>query len=168
METTSHTKSTWKLEMLAPLEPGIVCKDIDRMIAFYVDVIGLKLVSDAETPKDLSEQFGATPHGYRIVRMQTPYGERIKLVQPNKEAPIPEPHPMWIYNRHGLSYLTFVVPNIKDAVEHLVICNVKLASQDIVEVRPGIYAIYFLDPEDNYLEFVEVPDIASYRPDLYQ
>ena len=168
MTADINTKSPWTLKMLAPLEPGIVCQDLDRMIDFYIRVIGLQLVSDAQTPPDLSERFGTTPHGYRIVRLQTPYGERIKFVRPHHHAPEPEAHPKWIYDRHGLSYLTFVIPDIKDAIAHLRKHKVVLASEEAVEVRPGLLAIYFLDPEENYVEFVEYPDIASYRPDLFQ
>jgi hypothetical protein len=41
-------KEPWSLSMVSPLEPGIVCIDIDRMLAFYTDVLGLAFVSDAE------------------------------------------------------------------------------------------------------------------------
>ena len=79
-----NTQQSWSLKMVVPLEPGIVCIDIDRMLKFYTGVLGLKLVADAKTTPELSKRFGATPYGYRIVRLQTPYGEKIKLVQPNQ------------------------------------------------------------------------------------
>jgi len=167
MTANSYAESSWQLKMLAPLEPGVVCNDIDRMIDFYVNVIGLELVSDAETPPHLSERFGATPYGYRIVRLQAPYGERIKLVQPKKNPPMPGKRQKWIYEQQ-LSYLTFVIPDVKEAIEHLVKHHVTLASKEAVEVRPGLFAIYFMDPEKNYLEFVEYPDLAEYRPDLFK
>lgn len=69
--------------MMAPLEPGIVCSDIEQMLKFYVGILGLNMVADANTEPEMSKRFGAAPYGYRIVRLQTPYGERIKLVQPN-------------------------------------------------------------------------------------
>ena len=66
-----------------------MCNNIEAMLQFYTGVLGLKLVGDAKTTPELSARFGATPHGYRIVRLQTPYGERIKLVQPNRDAANP-------------------------------------------------------------------------------
>jgi catechol 2,3-dioxygenase-like lactoylglutathione lyase family enzyme len=153
--------------MTVPLEPGIVCANIDPMLEFYTGVLGLKLVGDAEATPELSERFGATPHGYRIVRLQTSYGERIKLVQPKQDAPRPQAVPRWVYERHGLAYLTFVIADVRDAVKHLRAHGVKLVSDGPVEVRPGVLALYFLDPEGNYLEFVEYPDLAAYRPDLF-
>ena len=113
MAPNSAAHQPWSLKMTVPLEPGIVCNNIEAMLEFYPGVLGLKLVGDAKTTPELSARFGATPHGYRIVRLQTPYGERIKLVQPNQDAPTPQPVPRWVYERHGLAYLTFVIAECK-------------------------------------------------------
>jgi len=147
--------------MTAPLEPGIVCNHIDVMLEFYTGVLGLKLVGDAETTPELSARFGATPHGYRIVRLQAPHGERIKLVQPNRDAPKLQPVPKWVFERHGLAYLTFVIAGIHDVMKCLKAHGVRLMSEEPVEIRPGVFAFYSLDPEGNYLEFVEYPDPSA-------
>jgi catechol 2,3-dioxygenase-like lactoylglutathione lyase family enzyme len=156
----------WSLKMVAPLEPGIVCVNIDRMLSFYAGVLGLKLVSDAEATPEMSTRFRATPHGYRVVRLQTPYGERIKLVQtkvPPKENPVPE----WVYERQG-TYITFIIADMKEVVERLTEHGVRFVSEAPIEVRKGFLALYVLDPEGNYVEFVEYSDPASYRPDLFK
>ena len=93
MAFNASAQQPFSLKMTVPLEPGIVCINIDRMLKYYVDVLGLKLVADAKTPPELSRKFGATPYGYRIVRLQTPYGERLKLVQPNQNPPKQNPVP---------------------------------------------------------------------------
>jgi hypothetical protein len=46
--------------------------------------------------------------------------------------------------------------------------QVRLISEEPVEVRKGVLAQFVLDPEGNYVEFVEFSDIASYRPDLFK
>jgi lactoylglutathione lyase len=166
MTTMNDAIQSWSLKMTAPLEPGIVCNDIERMLDFYVGVLGLNLVADADTTPEMSRRLGGTPHGYRIVRLQTPYGERIKLVRPNRQPPTPNPVPGWLYERHGLAYLTFVIEGISGVAEHLKEQGVKLISAEPIEVRKGVFALYSLDPEGNFIEFVEYPDIASYRPDL--
>lgn len=169
METTSvaRAEQPWSFKMVAPLEPGIVCIDMERMLKFYTEVLGLKLVSDAQTTPAMSTKFRATPNGYRIVRMQTPYGERIKLVQPNI-LPVQNPVPEWVYERHGLAYFTFIVDDMKPILARLKANKVRLISEEPVEVRKGVFAQYVLDPEGNYVEFVEFSDIASYRPDLFK
>jgi catechol 2,3-dioxygenase-like lactoylglutathione lyase family enzyme len=169
METTSAAKAgqPWSFKMVAPLEPGIVCIDIERMLKFYTEVLGLKLVGDAQTTPEMSTKFGATPHGYRIVRLQTPYGERIKLAQP-KVPPVQNPVPEWAYERQGLAYLTFIVDDMKPILARLKANQVKLVSEKPVEVRKGVFAQFLLDPEGNYLEFVEFADVASYRPEVFK
>jgi hypothetical protein len=53
-------------------------------------------------------------------------------------------------------------------VKRLKAYGVRLLSDEPVEVRPGVFALYSLDPEGNYLEFVEYPDPSAYRPDLFK
>ena len=168
MNTMKEVTPSWSLKMMAPLEPGIVCTDIEQMLKFYVGILGLNMVADAHTEPEMSRRLGATPYGYRIVRLQTPYGERIKLVQPNKNPSKPNPVSQWIYERHGFAYLTFIIEEIRTVAKHLKEKGVKLISEEPIEVRKGVFALYSIDPEDNYVEFVEYPDIASYRPDLFK
>lgn len=158
-------KQSWSVRMVAPLEPGIVCNEISRMLPFYADVLGLEVVADAEATAEMSARFGASPHGFRIVRLQTSYGERIKLVEsrfPPQENSVPE----WVFERHGLAYLTFIVADIDEVAAHLNAHNVRFVSDEPVEVRKGFRALFVIDPEGNYIEFVQYSDLASYRPDL--
>jgi lactoylglutathione lyase len=164
----AHGPQPWSLKMVAPIEPAIVCSDLDRMLDFYTGVLGLKKVSDAEATPEMSKEFRAAPDGFRIVRLQTPYGERIKLVQtkmrPVKKQPLTE----WTFERHGISYITFVIADMKEMVARLNECKVRLVLDEPLEVRKGFVALFVLDPEENYVEFVEYQDIASYRPDLFK
>ncbi len=164
METTGvaptmggSAQQPWSLKMMAPLEPGIVCVDIERMLKFYTGVLGLKLVADAEATPEITAKFGATPYGYRLVRLQTPSpcGERLKLVQP-KAPPALNPVPKWVYERQGLAYITFIIDDMEVVVARLRANNIRLVSNGPVEVRKGVLALYTLDPEGNYVEFVQV------------
>ena len=167
MAFNANAQQSWSLKMAVPLEPGIVCIDIDRMLEFYTGVLGLELVSDAQTTPEMSKRSGATPYGYRIVRLQTPYGERIKLAQPVK-PPRQNRVPEWVHERQGYAYLTFVVADIREVIRRLEEHGVKLLSDETVEVRKDVFVLYCLDPEGNFIEFVEYPDISSYRPDLFK
>lgn len=141
--------------MQAPMEPGIICSDIDRMIAFYTEVLGFAVASDAETIPELSTRFGATPAGYRIVRLNAPIG-KLKLIQPG-QAPEPSARPEWVFGQRGISYITFVVSDLNEVLERLKQHGVRFVSPEPVEVRPGVLAIFTLDPEDNFVEFVAAP-----------
>jgi catechol 2,3-dioxygenase-like lactoylglutathione lyase family enzyme len=159
-------KSSWSLKMVSPLEPGIVCLNIDRMLDFYTEVLRLKFVSDAEASAEMSTKFGTSPRGFRIIRLQTPYGERIKLVQPKKTVPQQSQIPEWVFESQGIAYITFVIADVKEVTVRLKKYEVELMSQEPVEIRKGITAIFAKDPEGNFLEFVEYADLPLYRPDL--
>lgn len=163
-----QAKRSWSLRMVAPLEPGIVCIDIDRMFAFYTGVLGLQFASDAEAMPEMSTRFGTGPHGFRIIRLQTPYGERIKLIQPKKTILQQRENPDWVFERQGIAYLTFVVGDVHEVVVRLKQRHVDLVSEGPVPIREGITAIFARDPEGNFLEFVQYADLASYRPDLFK
>jgi lactoylglutathione lyase len=161
-------KESWSIKMVAPLEPGIVCMDIERMLAFYTEVLGLTFVSDAEATAEMSTEFGTSPNGFRIIRLQTPYGERIKLVQPKKFPPQPSQVPQWVFEGQGIAYITFVVADVHEAAARLEKFKVEVMSKGPVNIRKGIIAIFAKDPEGNFVEFVEYADLASYRPDLFR
>lgn len=151
----NEVRTPWALKMVSPVEPGIVCVDIDRMMEFYSGVLGLKLVSDAETSPEMSAEFGATPYGYRIVRLQTPCGEKIKLVQPAQVLARTNQPKEWVFERPGFAYITFVIENVRDVVERLRGMGARLISLEPVEIRKGLIAIFAEDPEGNFVEFVE-------------
>ena len=156
----------WSLKMAAPLEPGIVCLDMDRMLNFYTKVLRLEFVSDAEASAAMSAKFGTGPDGFRIIRLQTPYGERIKLIQPKKMTLTQSPVPEWVFARQGIAYLTFIVASVDEVLEQLTGFDVKRMSASPIEIRSGIRAIFVCDPEGNFLEFVQYADLNAYRPDL--
>jgi lactoylglutathione lyase len=160
-----HAQQPWTLKMAAPLEAGIVCLDIEPMLDFYTKGLGLTFVADARTTPEMSTKLGVTPGGYRIVRLQTPNGERVKLVQA-KVGPRPNADPKWVFDRQGLAYITFVITNIDLLAARLTERKVPLVSPAPVEIRQGLRALMARDPEGNFVEFVEYADIASYRPEL--
>lgn len=154
------------MKIAVPMEIGLVVSDMDCMLDFYVNLLGFELIGDAQANAQGSAKVGTTPHGYRIVRLKTPYGDRIKLVLPGGEAAQPAAPPKWVYERHGICYITFVVSDIEDIIKGLKENGVEMMSQDAVEVRPGVFCINVVDPEGNFLEFVQYADIKAYRPDL--
>jgi lactoylglutathione lyase len=161
------TKS-FSLQMVSPLEPGIVCVDIDRMLDFYARILGLTIMSDDQATAEMSAIFGAAPHGFRIIRLQTPYGERVKLVQVRNGQARRIPAPEWVFERQGIAYITFIVSNMNEITARLIAHGVKLVRPRPVEVRKGFVALFAEDPEGNFVEFVEYDDISSYRQDLFR
>ena len=154
------------LKMIAPFEMGICVDDLENMIAFYGDVLGFKLISKIDVPADKSNEAGFTSGGYTIVRMQTNYGERIKLVRP-----VTLPHSRTsgkeVLSKKGNVFLTFIVEDLKLTVSRIKDTGAPIRTHgSIMEVRDGVFLSIIDDPEGNHLEFVEYSDITNYRPDL--
>ena len=154
------------LKMIAPFEMGICVDDLENMIAFYGDVLGFKLISKIDVPADKSNEAGFTSGGYTIVRMQTNYGERIKLVRP-----VTLPHSRTsgkeVLSKKGNVFLTFIVEDLKHTVSRIKDTDAPIRTQgSIMGVRDGVFLSIIDDPEGNHLEFVEYRDITNYRPDL--
>lgn len=150
--------------MKAPIEVGISVTDIERATAFYETALGFERVSEAELPVERAVLAGFGPVSFRMVRMQTNYGERIKLLQPAPEAQ--EPNRTSILGQAGLAYLTFVVADIDAAMQRLLAAGVQFMSPEPIQTRPGTRLAFFRDSEGNALELVEYEDLTAYRPDL--
>ncbi len=80
------------MEMTAPLEVGIAVRDLDGMIAFYRDVLGLAFVSVHDMGPAEGKATALSDAGYQIARLQAPGGERVKLVR-DKARPAQPPNP---------------------------------------------------------------------------
>jgi catechol 2,3-dioxygenase-like lactoylglutathione lyase family enzyme len=155
-----------KLDMSAPLEVGLCCRDLPRLRQFYEDVMGFAFVSEISVPADKAAPSGLSASGYTVVRLQTSYGERVKLLAPNAPPPAQAPS-QYILDRAGSTYLTFIVDDINSAIERLHKAQAPfLTGNQRVEVRPGVYLAFCRDPEGNVLELVQYEDIDSYRTDL--
>lgn len=154
------------MKMTAPLEIGICCDDLDRLRAFYVDVLGCEPINDLQVPAEKSAPAGMAKDGYRVARIQSPWGERLKLFQPATKAEGVAPSE-WILGRRGMAYVTFIIDDLEAMIARLKAAGVTfLTGGEPVEVRPGTFLSFIRDPEGNVLEFVEYSDIREYRADL--
>jgi len=160
-------QSSWSFKMEAPMEVAFSVNDMDKMLKFYTEILGLKKFADNEVSPDMTARVGQTPYGLRVVRLLTPNGEMVRLIRVGK-PPAPGEVPQYIFERHGLIYVSFIIKDLDGILKRLKENGVKLVSGDQkIEVRPGVFVVYALDPEGNYVEFLEYPDIASYRTDIY-
>jgi lactoylglutathione lyase len=154
------------LNMLVPLEVGIGVRDLPRMRAFYEQLPGFVFVSEVIVPPAQATQAAMHQSGYTVVRLQTPYGERIKLIAPNR-PPAAEPSAAYILDKANAMYLTFIVDDIQAVVDTWVAAGVDfMTGPQRIEVRKGTYLAFCRDPEGNVLEIVQYADIAAYRPDV--
>lgn len=143
------------MKQTAALETGISVSDLDRMLAFYTDVLGCEEVRRAPIPAQLSEQLTLASDGYLCVWLQTPFGERIKLMSP-PDAPDANAAPAYLTSRRGIAYLTFYCSDLSEVLAAAEASGATLRS-DRALVEPGnpLRLCFFSDPEGNIIEVVE-------------
>ena len=131
-----------------------------------MDVLGCEPINEHQVPAEKSTPAGMAKDGYRVARLQTSWGERLKLIQPVTRAAGAEPAE-WILGRRGIAYITFIIDDLNAMIARLKAAGVAfLSGKERVEVRPGTFLSFIRDPEGNVLEFVEYSDIREYRSDL--
>jgi catechol 2,3-dioxygenase-like lactoylglutathione lyase family enzyme len=148
---------------VASMEVALVVADVDAVMPFYVDVLGFRRVSDHDVPRDKSATTGLSPTGYRIVRLETNLGDRLKLASPHGGAALRAPTDFPLASEGG-AYVTFLIDNLDDVEDRLIAAGVPICSRGIVEVRPGVRLLLARDPAGNFLEFVQYADLGTYRP----
>lgn len=153
-------------QMIAPLEVGVCCSDIDRLVDFYTDVLSARLIATNEVNAEKAQQAAVGACGFRVARIELPTGERIKFLQPETPAKVEERTGV-ILEKRNTSYLTFIIDDMSAMVGRLAAAGAKLLSgAQPVDIRPGVSILMALDPEENLIEFVNYADLAAYRPEL--
>ena len=156
------------MDMAAPLEIAISCANLDRMVDFYTSMLGCAVINVIDMPAENAKGFPLATAGYRVARLQTSGGERIKFVEPVAErAAVPATDEVMM--REHAFYITFIVHALDPVLETLAAHGIStLRDSGKVEVRPGFFIAFVADPEGNVIELNEYADLASYRPDLAQ
>jgi len=151
------------MEIVGTLEIGVSCTDLDRLVEFYVGVLGCRLVSITDVPAATAKAIAMSATGYRVARVQLPSGERLKLLQPHTPPTVSPPSSMAL-DRRNATYLTFLIDDFAGLAQRLVDAGAELFNaQAPYEIRAGIEVLFARDPEQNLLEFVRYADLAQYR-----
>lgn len=154
------------MKMTAPMEVGLTVSDLPRMRAFYETALGLRFVSEVHVPADKAAEAAMSPVGYTAVRLQTPWGERVKLLAPDLPPRPRDDDEGMILAHQGATYLTFIVDDIAATVGRVRAAGGRLLNREpVTEVRPGVLLSFLRDPEGHILEIVSYADVAAYRAD---
>lgn len=151
------------MKITAPFEIGLVVADVDHVLPFYRDLLGFAVIGDLEVPGERSRRSGLAADGYRIVRLESSGGDRLKLAQPCGRGAARAPTD-WAMSRPGGCYVTFIVADLAELHLRLVQAGVPIRSDGIVELRAGLRLVLAVDPEGNFLEFLQYDDVLAYRP----
>jgi catechol 2,3-dioxygenase-like lactoylglutathione lyase family enzyme len=142
---------------------NIVVADLEKMTAFYRDVLGLKVSKEVRIRGEwIDEVVGLKNVEADVVYLDPPTGPRVELIQylsPRGKMPTG----IGESNALGLRHMAFRVDAIDELVARLRIEGIKFFSEvrtvptNQVQYAGGVRKrlVYFHDPEGNLLEFCE-------------
>ena len=136
---------------------GFVVRDLEKSVAFYQDVMDLKLISQSESSGEVTEKVLGFP-GVRlkVALLSMNNGHLLELmhyiVPPGQESHINR-------NDLGATHLAFFVDNIEDFYANTSKKGLKFINPPASRYEGDklvLKALYAQDPDDNWLEFVEL------------
>ena len=142
---------------------NIVVSDLDLMLAFYRDVLGLKETKRATIEGEwIGATVGLAGVNADVVYLDAASGARIELIRYNRPS-MPRPNAVDSPNAPGLRHMAFRVDDIDATVSKLrsagvrFFSDVQLVPNSQVSYGGGVRKrlIYFQDPEGNLLELCE-------------
>ena len=132
---------------------GIVVADLEEAIAFYTDVLGLRVLDRRErVGGPISQVLGYDDTHIRVADLAAPDGRVIELVHYIK----PEAVGPYSGERSslGASHIAFNVSDMQTTFTHLINNGARQLNLP-VEVVPGKLVCYLQDPFGNWLELIE-------------
>ncbi len=138
---------------------GFVVRDLERSLEFYTGLLGMRI---ERAPAESDDPWLAQVVGYPSVRMKMAYvgvgdGHSIELIEYIEPFGTPQPG-LHDRNRPGSAHAAMVVDDVTSWREKLEASRITVFGPR--EVRDLGYpwarlAIYFQDPDGNWLEMVE-------------
>lgn len=136
---------------------GIVCSDVEKSVAFYKHVVGMKEIDGFDVPASLASDAGLVDnhnlHVHVLVTQEAPDATRLKLMQ-IKEAPGKKVDHEFIHSSLGMSYSTIWVTDIDASLTRAKAGNVKPIAKGPVALPNGMFLAVIRDPDGNFVELV--------------
>jgi catechol 2,3-dioxygenase-like lactoylglutathione lyase family enzyme len=135
---------------------GVVCKDIDKSLDFYLNVIGMTKVSEFDVDESFGRSSGLTDglafHVDVLKLQDSPDANQWKLMSFKKEGS----HPIstYIHDDTGMQYITINVNSLKPFLERIKKHNVKLMGDTPVPLGEMGHFVLVQDPDGTIIELI--------------
>ena len=132
---------------------AVSVKDMEKVIAFYRDIIGMEKVFDRTFDEPMARLIGVEGTKVRIVHMKLNNSviELFDYTYPQGREPRPDP----LQSDYGLIHIGFLVEDFHATYQRLVDHGVRFLG-DPVEIRPGVWVAYFYGAEHEVCEMREI------------
>lgn len=136
---------------------GFVVRDIDKMVEFYRDVLGLEVMREVDSVAPPEGDHTGIPGARRtLVFVGKTDGEHALELVHFREPPSPEGH--LERNQLGAAHVCFNVDDLEGLYRDLTARGIQFVTQPLWRDTPngGRRGIcYCQDPEGNWLEFIQ-------------
>ena len=128
-------------------------QDMEKVIAFYRDVVGMEKVFDREFSEGIARLIGVEGASVRVVHMKLNDSmiELFDYTHPKGREPRPDRQ----QSDYGLTHIGFIVEDFWGTYQHLLDHGVQFLA-DPVEIRPGVHVAYFHGVEYEVCEIREI------------
>jgi glyoxylase I family protein len=134
---------------------GIVVHDLDRMLHFWRDVMGLQVVIDFwEEGSFIDTVQGLSGVRLHMIKLRAPDGSIIELLK-DVAHPTPPPERNALCDR-GIRHLAFTVADVETAWQTLRREGCETLSQPVTAPDGKARLFFARDPEGNLMEIVQV------------
>ena len=136
------------------MHTGFVVENKERAVAFYRDVVGLRVISEYERQGDAIDKV----LGYADVHLKSAIldmreGHVLELFQYVIPPPAARPTPE--RNVVGAAHMAFQVDDIQEAYARWTTGGAT-ALEEPQQIVPGRWICYLQDPDGNWMELVQV------------
>lgn len=132
---------------------AVSVQDMEKVIAFYRDVIGMEVVFDREFGEPMARLIGEPEAQVRIVHMKM--GESVIELFDYRSPKGRIPRPDARQSDYGLTHIGFIVEDFWGTYRHLRDHDVQFLGEP-VEIRPGVFVAYFRGAEYEVCEIREI------------
>jgi catechol 2,3-dioxygenase-like lactoylglutathione lyase family enzyme len=131
----------------------VVVNNLDKIVPFYRDVLGLRVVdSGMRTGKETEQAFGIPNAKFKICKAFSPnshfYIEIIQFLTPKAEQPVKNPKTINL----GFNHFGIEVTDVDKAYKIITASNGKAVSKPVTLSESGTKMFFARDPEGNRIE----------------
>ena len=134
---------------------GVVVKDINKSLDFYLNVVGMKKVGEFDVAADFAKSSGLSdgiPFHVDVLKLEdAPDANQWKLMSFGKDAS--HPLPTYIQDDNGMQYVTIMVNNLDPFLKRIKKHNVKLLGDTPVPLRENHFVL-IQDPDGTIIELI--------------
>lgn len=134
---------------------GIVVRDLEKMLHFYGDLLGLKIIKKMDESGGFIDTITAIKSvKVTTVKMEADDGNLIELLYFHR--PANKPAKKKDLCDSGISHIAFTVQDADAEYERLTAENIVFNSRPQLSPDGSAKVAFLRDPEGNYIELVEV------------